>query len=229
MLTTNDSLVNLRMARKRSIFSSTLYSTAEKNSLSLLPATTPWQILQLHNSSKRMRVSNNTNQLLRKKSVQFALHHNKFHLPSFNNVNVYQTWMSKKELVEIRKSMTRTLTKNSKAASDNDPTSGRLEADMDNCLRGLEVYSSPAVLRQQIRSGRQLKSLVLQQQKLLLATEGRVNETLLGKMCHLLSKEDARKARQHGIDDAEEALYVHAEVSRAERSWLERRKRKDQE
>lgn len=81
-------------------------------------------------------------------------------------------------------------------------------------IRGLEIHMCPELLQEKIHRNRNYMEVILQQQQLLKSLNPNTQSTtlplMLSRLCTALSAQDTRDARQHGLQDAEEAFLIHA-------------------
>lgn len=179
-----DSLINLRAIQhnKRSFPE----PSCPRRSIPL-----PMDLLRAQVVAKRPRTTNN---------VRFDATRNSTHDLHVCPDDLKQTWMSWEESDRVRLDNMRVI---------RDFKRGQLDAKVD-CLRGLELHTSPELVRKKIDNGRQYVAVVLEQQDFLRNMMGRANETILARLSSVLSQEDRNDAIDNAAMDSQEAGLIYS-------------------
>jgi hypothetical protein len=201
----NDSLINLRMTRKRpQRMVPSANTTFPKKSISMDDFQTK--------VAKRQRLNSTEG----KKSVRFETLENKVYHRHLSEEDLGKAWMSEKESDEVKQNVYRTVLNFRR---------GRLDHQED-CIRGLEVHVNPTMMKKKMQSGKTFVHLILRQQTFLrgVMVGGTANEQVLGRMSKMLSSDDSKEAQQVAAMDEEEATLLHASMQ-AEAEMKRRRRR----
>ena len=137
------------------------------------------------------------------KRVRFDLNRNVMYMNDtlMTEEDLANAWISAEDQDRIRRANLRTI-----AAF----RSQRMD-QIDDCLRGLELHSSPQLVEKKLQNGRQFCACILEQQAFLRGLMGRANEMILGRMSSVLSAEDTKEAEHTAQLDAREASIIYAE------------------
>jgi hypothetical protein len=196
-----DSLINLRMTRKRTQPSDSLANT------DFLKKSLPIEDLKAK-AAKRLRTSK-----LGRKTVSFNMLAHEVHHRHLSDEDLRNAWMSEKESDDVKSNAFRTVVAFRRGHMDH----------QKDCIRGLEAHVNPSMMKRKVKNGETFVSLILQQQKSPLSVLGTANEQVLGRMSKMLSTEDVKEAQQVAALDEEEAALLHA-VMKAQKEIKRRQK-----
>jgi hypothetical protein len=196
-----DSLINLRMTRKRTQPSDSLANT------DFLKKSLPIEDLKAK-AAKRLRTSK-----LGRKTVSFNMLAHEVHHRHLSDEDLRNAWMSEKESDDVKSNAFRTVVAFRRGHMDH----------QKDCIRGLEAHVNPSMMKEKVKNGETFVSLILQQQKFPLSVLGTANEQVLGRMSKMLSTEDVKEAQQVAALDEEEAALLHA-VMKAQEEIKRRQK-----
>jgi DNA-binding response OmpR family regulator len=197
-----DSLINLRMNRKR-----TQPSDSSANT-DFLKKSLPIEDLKAQ-AEKRLRTSSS----LGGKTVSFNMLAHEVHHRHLSDEDLRNAWMSEKESDDVKSNAFRTVVAFRR---------GRMDHQKD-CIRGLEVHVNPSMMKKKVKNGETCVGLILRQQNFPLSVMGTPNEQVLGRMSKMLSTEDVKEAQQVAALDEEEAALLHA-VMKAKQEMKRRQK-----
>jgi hypothetical protein len=184
-----DSLINLRMSRKRP------QQNVPSANTSFLKTSLPIEELKAK-AAKRLRTSS----LSEKKTVSFNMLAHEVHHRHLSDEDLRNAWMSDKESDEVKSNAFRTVVAFRRGHMDH----------QKDCIRGLEVHVNPSMMKKKVKNGETFIGLILRQQNFPLSVVGTENEQVLGRMSKMLSTEDVKEAQQVAALDEEEAALLHA-------------------
>jgi hypothetical protein len=186
-----DSLINLRMTRKRSQPNLPLANTHFLKGIDL-----PIEDLKAR-AGKRQRASGFAGN-----TVRFDMLANEVHHRHYTSEDLRNAWMSDHESDTVKTNAFRTVVAFRRGHMDH----------QKDCIRGLEVHVNPITMKKKVKNGATFIGLILRQQNspLPLCVMGTPNEQVLGRMSKMLSTEDVKEAQQIAALDEEEAALLHA-------------------
>jgi hypothetical protein len=132
------------------------------------------------------------------KGVRFDLSRNEVINIHRSIEDLREAWMSGEEASRVRSDNFRTI--NVFRTGQN---------DYEDCLRGLELHSSPELVTKKVQNGKKYIQCILEQQELLRGIMGKVNEQILGRMSSILSAEDVEDAVHTASLDQNEATVIY--------------------
>ncbi|KAL7579741.1 hypothetical protein ACA910_021883 [Epithemia clementina (nom. ined.)] len=197
MFSARDSLYNIRTARKR--------ESPGTATTSFLPVD---ELRSLARKRQRTDIQSSvslshpiTTTLDPKKSVNFDLAKNTYEESSLCTEDVHQAWLTSEESQQIKNELRVTVL----------AVQHGLINPEDVCMRGLEAHADLELSSAKRKKGKDFVTRIIQQQSLLKAMMGRVNEHILAKLSVVLSAEDAMQAKEFGAQDAYVAKLIHSE------------------
>jgi hypothetical protein len=193
-----DSLINLRMNRKR-----TQPSDSSANKEKKLPI----ENLKVK-AAKRSRTTSSGGKTVRFNMLAHEVHHR-----YLSDEDLSNAWMSEKESDDVKSNAFRTVVAFRRGHMDH----------QKDCIRGLEVHVNPSMMKKKVKNGETFVGLILRQQNFPLSVMGTENEQVLGRMSKMLSTEDVKEAQQVAALDEEEAALLHA-VMKAQKEIKRRQK-----
>jgi hypothetical protein len=196
-----DSLINLRMNRKR-----TQPSDSSANT-SFLKKDLPIEDLKAKAAKRPRKISSGP------KTVSFNMLAHEVYHRHLSDEDLSNAWMSEKESDDVKSNAFRTVVAFRR---------GRMDHQKD-CIRGLEVHVNPLMMKKKVKNGETFVGLILRQQNFPLSVTGTQNEQVLGRMSKMLSTEDVKEAQQVAALDEEEAALLHA-VMKAKQEMKRRQK-----
>jgi hypothetical protein len=196
-----DSLINLRMTRKRT------HPSASSANTEFLKKSLPIEDLKAK-AAKRPRTSS-----FGGKTVSFNMLAPEVHHRHLSDEDLKNAWMSEKESDDVKSNAFRTVVAFRRGQMDH----------QKDCIRGLEVHVNPSMMKKKVKNGETFVGLILRQQNFPLSVMGAANEQVLGRMSKMLSTEDVKEAQQVAALDEEEAALLHA-VMNAQKEIKRRQK-----
>jgi hypothetical protein len=171
----------------------------------VLPATTTTPLEELRQLAKKRRTVDATNDggttlPKRNTKVKFVLTNNLEVSRPYDHDDLCNAWMSRAEATVVKLGAHVTI---------NNFREGTLDFNTE-CIRGLEVHTQAARMEKRLARSQTYTRRIIEQQQLLRAVMGKVNDQILAKLSHTLSAQDVLDAREIGKRDATTALYIHA-------------------
>ena len=195
MFSHNDSLCTIRAARKRDDMGSTnVLPIEELRGLARKRQRTDMTSCSTQSQSTEVQG---------KKSVQFDLSRNTYKERDISVEEIQKSWLSTEEAQDIKNELRLTV-----FALQN----GLLNREAV-CIRGLEAHADPQLSKEKRVKGRAFAIRIIQQQCLLKAMMGKVNEYILAKLSETLSASDTLQACLNGSQDASVAKMIHTNNS----------------
>ena len=194
MFSAKDSLYNVRTACKRES-STSLLPMEELRGLAKKRQRTDTGVI---NANQAQQLEQGSKEV--KKSVSFDFSRNTHQESLLSADELGQGWLSSAEFTQIKTELRVTVLALQQG----------LLNPQDVCIRGIESHIDPSLASAKLAKSRAFISRILQQQCLLKAMMGKVNDHILGKLSSILSGDDTRQASHYAIHDAHVASLIHS-------------------